>query len=58
MDSQTLTGTLPERLYTRLARRAEKSRRTVEAELTDAIAALTDGSNKLPRDPFHFLELP
>jgi hypothetical protein len=50
MDSQSVTVTLPEPLYARLARRAEKSRRTVEAELADAVSALPDEAEELPRD--------
>jgi hypothetical protein len=50
MDVQTVTVTLPEPLYARLARRAERSRRTVEAELAETIAALPDETDDLPRD--------
>lgn len=50
MDVETVTVTLPEPLYARLARRAEKSRRTIEAELAEAIAALPDETEELPRD--------
>ena len=50
MDSQSVTITLPEPLYARLARRAEKSRRTVEDELAYAVAALPDEADELPRD--------
>ena len=35
MDVQAVTVTLPEPLYERLARRAEKSQRSVEAELVE-----------------------
>ena len=50
MDSRSANITLPEPLYARLARRAEKSRRTVEAELAEAVAALPDEADELPRD--------
>jgi hypothetical protein len=50
MESQSVTVVLPEPLYARLARRAEKSRRTVEAELADAVAALPDEAEELPQD--------
>ncbi len=50
MDVQSVTVTLPEPLYDRLARRAKKSRRSVEAELADAVAILPDEPDELPAD--------
>jgi hypothetical protein len=50
MDVQPVTVTLPEPLYERLARRAKKSRRSVEAELADAVAVLPDEPDELPAD--------
>ena len=50
MDVQAVTVTLPEPLYERLARRAKKSRRSVEAELVDAVAVLPDEPDELPAD--------
>ncbi len=50
MDVQAVTVTLPEPLYERLARRAEKSQRSVEAELVDAVAVLPDEPDELPAD--------
>ncbi|WP_437892981.1 hypothetical protein [Sorangium sp. So ce124] len=42
---------LPEPLYERLARRAQKTQRTVEAELVDAVAtSLSDEPDELPVD--------
>ncbi|WP_437322755.1 hypothetical protein [Sorangium sp. So ce381] len=42
---------LPEPLYERLARRAQKTQRTVEAELVDAVAtSLPDEPDELPVD--------
>ena len=50
MDVQSVTVTLPEPLYDRLARRAKKSQRSVEAELADAVATLPDEPDELPAD--------
>jgi plasmid stability protein len=47
---QAVTVNLPEPLYERLARRATKSHRTVEAELVDAVATLPDEPDELPAD--------
>jgi hypothetical protein len=50
MSVQAVTVTLPEPLYERLLRRATKKRRTVEAELAEAIAVLPDETDELPAD--------
>ena len=47
---QTVTVNLPGPLYERLARRASKTHRTVEAELVDAVATLPDEPDELPTD--------
>ena len=41
---------LPGPLYERLAKRATKAHRTIEAELVDAVATLPDESDELPVD--------
>lgn len=51
MAVQAVTVNLPEPLYERLARRAQKTQRTVEAELVDAVAtSLPDEPDELPVD--------
>src|SRR5690349_18275078 len=51
MAAQAVTVTLPERLYERLALRAQQTRRTVEAELVEAVAtSLPDEADALPGD--------
>lgn len=50
MAVQAVTVSLPEPLYERLARRAQRMRRTVEAELADAVATLPDEPDELPVD--------
>ena len=50
MAVQAVTVSLPEPLYERLARRAQRTRRTVEAELADAVATLPDEPDELPAD--------
>jgi predicted transcriptional regulator len=51
MAVQAVTVNLPEPLYERLARRAQKTQRTVEAELVDAVATfLPDEPDELPVD--------
>src|SRR3954454_15133232 len=50
MAVQAVTLNLPGPLYERLARRAIKAHRTVEAELVDAVATLPDEPDELPAD--------
>lgn len=51
MAVQAVTVNLPEPLYERLARRALRAQRSVEAELVDAVAtSLPDESDELPAD--------
>ena len=50
MGVQAVTVSLPEPLYERLARRAQRTHRTVEAELADAVATLPDEPDELPAD--------
>ena len=50
MAVQSVTVNLPGPLYERLARRATKTHRTVEAELVDAVATLPDEPDELPAD--------
>ena len=50
MTAQAVTVSLPSPLYERLARRAQRTRRTVEAELVDAVATLPDEPDELPVD--------
>jgi len=47
---QAVTVNLPGPLYERLARRATKAHRTIEAELVDAVATLPDEPDELPAD--------
>jgi hypothetical protein len=47
---QAVTVNLSGPLYERLARRATKANRTVEAELVDAVATLPDEPDELPAD--------
>lgn len=48
--AQAVTVNLPGPLYERLAKRATKAHRTIEAELVDAVATLPDESDELPAD--------
>ena len=50
MAVQAVTVNLPGPLYERLARRATKTHRTVEAEIVDAVATLPDEPDELPAD--------
>lgn len=51
MAVQAVTVNLPDPLYERLARRALRTHRTVEAELVDAVAtSLPDEPDELPAD--------
>lgn len=50
MAVQAVTVSLPSPLYERLTRRAQRTRRTVEAELIDAVATLPDEPDALPAD--------
>lgn len=50
MIVQTVTVKLPGRLFERLARRATKAHRTVEAELVEAVETLPEESDELPAD--------
>lgn len=50
MPVQAVTVNLPGPLYERLARRATKTHRTIEAELVDAVATLPDEPDELPAD--------
>lgn len=50
MAVQAVTVSLPEPLYERLARRAQRTQRSVEAELADAVATLPDEPDELPAD--------
>lgn len=50
MTAQAVTVSLPSPLYERLARRAQRAHRTVEAELVDAVATLPDEPDELPPD--------
>jgi hypothetical protein len=50
MASQAVTVNLPSTLFERLARRASKTHRTVEAELVDVVATLPDEPDELPAD--------
>lgn len=45
-----MTVNLPGPLYERLARRATRTHRTIEAELVDAVATLPDEPDELPAD--------
>ena len=50
MAVQAVTVSLPSPLYERLARRAQRTHRTVEAELVNAVATLPDEPDELPAD--------
>ena len=50
MTAQAVTVNLPGPLYERLARRATRAHRTVEAELVDAVATVLDEPGELPAD--------
>ena len=50
MAAQVVTVNLPGPLYERLARRATRTHRTIEAELVDAVATLPDEPDELPTD--------
>lgn len=50
MAVRALTINVPEPLYERLARRANKANRTIEAELVDAAANLPEEADELPAD--------
>ena len=50
MAAQAVTVNLPGPLYERLARRATRTHRTIEAELVDAVATLPDEPDELPAD--------
>lgn len=50
MATQPVTVSLPSTLYERLTRRAQRTRRTVEAELIDVVATLPDEPDELPAD--------
>jgi len=50
MVAQAVTVNLPGPLYERLARRATRTHRTVEAELVDAVATVLDEPGELPVD--------
>lgn len=47
---QAVTVNLPGPLYERLAKRATRTHRTIEAELVDAVATLPDEPDELPAD--------
>jgi len=48
--AQAVTVNLPGPLYERLARRATRTHRTIEAEFVDAVATLPDEPDELPAD--------
>lgn len=50
MTVQAITVSLPSSLYERLTRRAQRTHRTVEAELVEALATLPDEPDELPAD--------
>ncbi len=50
MSVQPITVNLPTALYSRLRRRAEQSRRTVEAELLDVVTTAVPVADDLPAD--------
>jgi hypothetical protein len=50
MSLQPVTVNLPQSLYDRLRRRAEQSKRTLEAELVEAVASAVPPGDKLPDD--------
>ncbi|HUY34026.1 MAG TPA: hypothetical protein VMV69_14860 [Pirellulales bacterium] len=45
---QTVTIQIPEELYSRIKQRAERSRRSVEAEFVDVLASAVRGPDDLP----------
>ena len=50
MTVQSITVNLPSALYNRLKRRAEQTRRTVEAELLEVVATAVPIADELPPD--------
>jgi len=50
MSVQPITLNLPSALYARLQRRAAQSRRSIEAELLDVVAAAVPVADELPAD--------
>lgn len=56
MGIQAVTVNLPGPLYERLVRRATKARRTIEAELVDAVTTLFDEPDELPTDMAEAIE--
>jgi hypothetical protein len=50
VGARAVTVNLPGPLYERLARRATRTHRTIEAELVDAVATLPDEPDELPAD--------
>jgi plasmid stability protein len=50
MSVQPVTVNLPTTLYSRLRRRAEQSRRTIEAELLDVVTTAVPVADDLPAD--------
>ena len=57
MSTQSVTLHLPDALYQRLKRRAEKARRAVEDELLDVVAAAVPVGDDLPTDMTEALSL-
>ena len=50
MSLHPVTLSLPKNIYTRLRKRAEKSRRSIEMELLDVVASAMPASEDLPDD--------
>ena len=50
MTVETMTLSLPSSLYNRLKQRADQARRTVEAELLEAVATNVSADDELPAD--------
>jgi plasmid stability protein len=50
MPVQTMTLEVPEEIYHRLEQRAQKTKRTVEAEVLDVLAAAVPASDQLSAD--------
>ena len=50
MTAQAITLNLPGPLYNRLKQRAEKSRRSIEAELLEVVATAVPAADELPAD--------
>ncbi len=50
MSAQLLTLSVPERIYSRLERRAQQTNRTVEAELLELLAGAVTDSHDMPAD--------